>query len=226
MTPPLWLAGPAALWAVYTWGSYLYKPRTIWRGRHPGPLAALTFDDGPDAVHTPRILDALAREGVAATFFMIGRRAAALPDLARRVASEGHDMGNHTWSHKSLWLAGPRDTEREIARGHEAISEAAGQPPRFFRPPWGMSNLALFPVIERLGTPCVFWTLQPERRKAVPPSVQETRVVERVTPGAIVDLHDADGVPGAGGRTAEALPGMIQGLRARGYTLARLSDLL
>jgi peptidoglycan-N-acetylglucosamine deacetylase len=226
VTPAIWLAAPPALWAAYTWGSYLWAPWTIWRGRRSDRLAALTFDDGPDPVHTPRVLDILSREGAPATFFLIGRRAAAAPELAWRIAADGHDLGNHTWSHRSLWLCGPRETEREIARGHEAIASAAGQAPRFFRPPWGMANLALFPALRRLGTPCVFWTVQPEGRRPVAPDLQARRVADRVKPGAIVDLHDADGVPGAGGRTAEALPGLIESLRSAGYTLARLSDLL
>jgi peptidoglycan-N-acetylglucosamine deacetylase len=217
---------PAALWAAYTWSSYLFRPWSVWRGPRSERVAALTFDDGPDVEHTPQVLDILAREGVTATFFLIGRRAAAAPDLVRRIAREGHDVGNHTWSHRSLWLCGPRETEREIVRGHEAIAEAAGTAPRFFRAPWGMTNLAVFPVVRRLGTPCVFWTVQPEGQRPVAPDRQVRWVSGRMTPGAIVDLHDADGVPRAGERTVRALPDFISALRDDGYTLAGLRDLL
>ena len=198
----------------------------VWRSRKPGRLAALTFDDGPDPVHTPRVLDVLAREDVLATFFLIGQRAAAAPEIARRIAALGHDLGNHTWGHRSLWLCGPRSTEREIVQGHEAIVAAAGTAPRFFRAPWGMTNLAMFPVLKRLRTPCVFWTVQPEGLRPVPPELQCRRVTERVQPGAIVDLHDADGVPGAGSRLMRALPALIGAVRDAGYTLAPLRDLL
>ena len=96
----------------------------------------------------------------------------------------GHDLGNHTWSHRSLWLAGPRETARQVRRGHEAISQAAGAPPRFFRPPWGMTNLALFPVLRRLETPCVFWTVQPEgRRPATPARPGRARATAREARG-------------------------------------------
>jgi peptidoglycan-N-acetylglucosamine deacetylase len=217
---------PAVLWAAYTWGSYLIRPASVWRGRRSDRMAALTFDDGPDLEHTPKVLDILAREGVTATFFLIGQRAAAAPDLVRRIAREGHDVGNHTWSHRSLWLCGPRETEREIVRGHEAIADAAGTAPRFFRAPWGMTNLAVFPVVRKLGTPCVFWTVQPEGQRAVAPDRQVRWVAERMKPGAIVDLHDADGVPQAGERTVQALPDFISALRDDGYTLAGLRDLL
>ncbi len=226
MTAAVWLAAPPTLWAAYTWGSYLARPKSVWRGRRSDRLATLTFDDGPDKVHTPRVLDILARERVPATFFLIGRRAAEAPDLARRIADEGHDVGNHTWSHRSLWLCGPRETEREIVQGHDAITLASGRAPSFFRPPWGMTNLAVLPVLRRLATPCVFWTVQTEGRRPAEPELQLRRATEGVRPGAIVDLHDADGVPGAGGRLVQALPGLIAALREAGYALARLRDLL
>jgi peptidoglycan-N-acetylglucosamine deacetylase len=222
----LWLLAPPALWAAYTGGAYLYPSASIWRGQPSAPLAALTFDDGPDPVHTPSVLDILARERAPATFFLIGRRATATPEIARRIADAGHELGNHTWSHPSLWLCGPRRTEREIVRGHEAIAAAAGAEPRFFRAPWGMVNLAVSSVLRRLRTPCVFWTVQPEGRRPTDPDLQVRRVAEDARPGAIVDLHDADGVPGAGVRLVRALPALINTLRESGYTLAPLQDLL
>ena len=226
MTAALWFATLPALWATYTWGAYAVNPGSIWRGRRSERLAALTFDDGPDREHTPRVLDILARERVTATFFLIGRRAAQAPDVARRIVDEGHDLGNHTWSHRSLWLCGPRETEREIVEGHDAITRAAGNAPRFFRAPWGMTNLAVFPVLRRLATPCVFWTVQTEGQRAAGAARQLRIAAERVKPGAIFDLHDADGVPGAGERTVEVLPALIAALRRDGYTLAGLSDVL
>jgi peptidoglycan-N-acetylglucosamine deacetylase len=222
----LWLLAPPALWAAYTGGAYLFPASSIWRGRRSARLAALTFDDGPDPVHTPSVLDILARERVPATFFLIGRRAAAAPEIARRIADAGHELGNHTWSHASLWLCGPRRTEREIVRGHEAIAAAAGAEPHFFRAPWGMVNLAVSTVLRRLQTPCVFWTVQPEGRCPADPDLQVRRVAEGARPGAIVDLHDADGVPGAGARLVRALPALINTIRESGYTLAPLQDLL
>jgi peptidoglycan-N-acetylglucosamine deacetylase len=163
---------------------------------------------------------------VRGAFFLIGRRAAAAPALARRIVAEGHDLGNHTWSHRSLWLAGPRATRREVLDGQDAIAQAAGHAPRFFRAPWGMTNLALFPLLWRLGTPCVFWSVQPEGHRPAAPALQTERCRRRAAPGAILDLHDADGVPGAGARLAEALPGIIAALRGRGLTLVPLRDLL
>jgi len=226
VTEAAWLLAAPAAWGTYTWGANLLALCRSRRGRRSQRAAALTFDDGPDAAHTPQILDVLARERVKAAFFLIGERAEAAPDVARRIAADGHDLGNHTWSHRSLWLCGPAETRWQIGRGHHAIAAASGSEPRFFRPPWGMANLATFGVLRRLGTPCVLWTVQSEGRRAASPEAQIRRVVARVAPGAIVDLHDADGVPGAGARLAEALPGLIDALRRRGFTLAPLRDVL
>jgi len=219
------LAAPA-LWATYTWGSHALTVGCRWRGERAGRKIALTFDDGPDPEATPRVLDILAAQRVTASFFLVGERATRHPALARRIAEAGHDLGNHSWSHRSLWLTGPRRTVDEVRRGHAAIAQATGEEPRFFRPPWGLTNLALFPALRRLGTPCVFWTVQPEGQRAASAALQVERVRRRARPGAILDLHDADGVPGAGGRLVEALPAMIESLRSDGYALAPLRDVL
>ncbi len=226
MTRAAWLLAAPMLWGAYTWGSHLLTPTCVWRGKRAERAVALTFDDGPDPAHTPAVLDLLAREDVTATFFLIGRRAQAAPGLARRIAAGGHDLGNHTLSHRSLWGLGPGRTAREVQGGHEAIAQAAGRAPAFFRPPWGKTNLAMFSMLRQLGTPCVFWTVQPEGRRAVAPEEQLRHAAARACPGAIFDLHDADGVPGAGHRLLAALPSLIAGLRREGYRLVPLRDLL
>ena len=223
-----WLAAGAVpgLWGAYTWGSHLLTLGSVWRGPRERRAVSLTFDDGPDPDWTPRVLDVLAREDVRGAFFLIGQRARKAPEVARRIALAGHDLGNHTWSHPSLWRCGPDHTEREIGDGHAAIADAAGAPPRFFRPPWGKTNLAMFGVARRLDTPCVFWTVQPESRRPVEPAEQARRGIARARAGAIYDLHDADGVPGAGARLLEYLPTLVAGLRAQGYALVPLHELL
>ena len=226
MNQTAWLLLPPAVWAGYAWGSHALTLASARRGPRLSGKAALTFDDGPDPAHTPRVLDVLGAHGITASFFLIGERAAREPALARRIAEEGHDLGNHTWSHRSLWLCGPRATRREVLDGHDAIAQAAGQPPRYFRAPWGMTNLALFPLLRRLTTPCVFWSVQPEGRRPAEPTRQIARCARRARPGAILDLHDADGVPGAGARLAGALPGIVGTLRAQGLALVPLRDLL
>lgn len=226
MSAARWLLAPPVLWAGYTWGSHLLGLGGARHGRGNAGAVALTFDDGPDPEHTPRVLDILGRHGVGATFFLIGERAARAPEVTRRIAAEGHDLGNHTWSHRSLWLCGPAETARQVHQGHDAVADTAGQAPRFFRPPWGMTNMALFPLLRRLATPSVLWSVQPEGLRAVPAALQVARSLRRARPGAILDLHDADGVRGAGARLVEALPALIEALRGRGHALVPLRELL
>src|SRR5262249_55672384 len=104
--------------------------------------------------------------------------------------------------------------------------QAAGRPPGFFRPPWGLTNTAVFPALASLHTPCVFWNVQPEGLRAAAPDLQLARSLRRAREGAIFDLHDADGVPGAGARLRTFLPGLMAALRADGYALVALRDLL
>lgn len=220
------LALGAAGWVSWAWLPHLLTPACAWRGSRTGRRLALTFDDGPDPVWTPRLLDALGTAGVHATFFLIGERAARVPALVRRMVDEGHEIGNHSWSHRSLWLCGPRATAVEIGRAHGRLADLTGVAPRHFRPPWGMVNAAMFPALRWIGERCVFWSIQPEGRRPVPAMRQVEYVLRRAHPGAIVDLHDAEGTPAAPERLLAAVPALLDGLRARGYALTTVADLL
>ena len=223
---PFALGGAAALWVGYAWGAHLLTPLATWRGPAAGRRVALTFDDGPDPVWTPRIAEALAARGVRCTFFLVGQRAHAHPRAVSAIVEAGHEIASHGWSHKSLWLCGPRRTADEVTRAQERLAELSGTAPRFFRPPWGMVNAALFGVLRRAGLSCVFWSLQPEGLRPQAPDAQAAYVLARAHAGAIVDLHDANGVPGAPERLAAALPEMIDGLQDRGYALTTVGELL
>jgi peptidoglycan/xylan/chitin deacetylase (PgdA/CDA1 family) len=219
-------AAAAGAWAGYAWLPHLATLACVWRGPGRARRIALTFDDGPDPAWTPRILESLAGYGVPATFFLVGTRAARTPEVVRAIADSGHEIANHSWSHRSLWLCGPRRTEDEVARAHDLLGEISGRAPRHFRPAWGMVNAALPRALRRAGERCVFWSIQPEGLRPQPPASQAACVLGRAHPGAIVDLHDAEGVTGAPARLTEALPAMIEGLRAAGYNLVSLADLL
>ena len=219
-------AAGVAAWVGYAWLPHLATPLCAWRGPRAGRRVALTFDDGPDPTWTARVLDILAARGVRATFFVVGERAAREPATVRAIAAGGHELGSHGWSHTSLWLCGPRRTETEIARTKDLLGSLTGTPPVLFRPPWGMVNAAMFAALRRHGQRCVFWSIQPEGLRPAAAATQVAHVVRRAHPGAIVDLHDAEGTPGAPARLCTALPAMIDGLAAAGYGFATVGELL
>lgn len=188
---------------------------------------ALTFDDGPNPSATPRILDALGRADVRAAFFLVGRHVEEAPEIALAIASAGHDLGNHTYSHRHFWTLGPRASRDEVDRGAVAIADATGHAPLYFRPPWGTFNWAAYARAGEIGETRVLWSVRPEGWLAAAPAERMTAfVVGRAHPGAIVDLHDRGGHSSTPAETCAALPAMIAGLRDRGFEVVPLRELL
>ena len=190
----------------------------------PGKMrVALTFDDGPDPEVTPRLLDLLREEGASATFFCIGERAAAHPGIVRRMAAEGHVVGNHTFRH--VWwtnfLFGLR-LRQEIARAQEGLEAILGVAPRFFRPPAGLTNPHLRGALEPLGLTLVGWDVRPFGRGADPNAVVE-RVLRRVRDGSILVLHDGDARPDPLLRIVATL---IARLRSQGVRFVSLEGMV
>jgi peptidoglycan-N-acetylglucosamine deacetylase len=219
--------GGALAWVGYAWLPHLLTSRCVWRApRRAGRRIALTFDDGPDPAFTPRVLEMLGARGVRATFFLVGERAARAPATVRAIAAAGHEVASHGWSHRSLWLCGPARTDAEVGRARAALSELTGRAPALFRPPWGMVNAALFGALRRHHQRCVFWSLQPEGLRPAPAAAQVAHVLRRAHPGAIVDLHDAEGTAEAPARLCAALPAMLDGLAEAGYGFGTVSELL
>jgi peptidoglycan/xylan/chitin deacetylase (PgdA/CDA1 family) len=226
MASPLFLlAALPVAFIAYSPAAHLL-PGAIRRGPASRRAIALTFDDGPDPICTPRVLDILDRHGAKATFFLVGERARVAREVVKAITGAGHDIGAHGFRHKNLWWCSPGKTGEEIRWGVEVLEDLTGRPVRDFRPPWGMVNLSVFPWLSRLGLRCVLWSIQPEGLRRRAPELQAAHVLKRVHPGAIVDLHDAPGLPGAPARTLAALPAMLKGLRQGGYALVPLSKLL
>jgi len=184
---------------------------------------ALTFDDGPDTAATPLLLDMLKQYGVRATFFCIGELASEHPEILRRIAAEGHLIGNHTFKHEwwTNFLFG-RYLRSEIQRAQEAIRMAAGMTPEYFRSPMGLSNPHLGKALRLAGLALVGWDVRAFDRRSDPREAV-ARVLERARDGSIIALHDG-GIPPA--RMVAAVEGIISGLRAKGYKLVHLEDLL
>ena len=195
--------------------------------RLPGdaPVAALTFDDGPNPEATPAILDALGVEGVAATFFVLGRHADRWPVIVERTRAEGHVVGNHGYHHRKLVWRSPSYVRDDIVLGAAAIERAGGARPRLFRAPHGQRNPWVSPIARSEGQRTVGWTLGVWDTARPGAEVIAGRVIRGTRPGSIVLLHDGDGYDPAGDRmqTARALPQMIRGLRDRGYSFVTLA---
>jgi peptidoglycan/xylan/chitin deacetylase (PgdA/CDA1 family) len=141
----------ASLWPA----SQLFGPALI-APPCPGELA-LTFDDGPNPIWTPRLLEVLSRRGVRATFFLVGSYAQAEPSLVRQIAAAGHLIGNHSWSHLNLALAPAHRIEEQITRTTQTLEEITGAPVLFFRPPYGARRPATLSIARRLGLTPVLW---------------------------------------------------------------------
>jgi peptidoglycan/xylan/chitin deacetylase (PgdA/CDA1 family) len=191
-----------------------------------GRRVALTFDDGPDPAGTPALLRLLAGRGIRATFFFIGVRAARHPEIVRDVVAEGHEIGNHTWRHRNAWWLTPGETVREILEGARRLGEIACRTPILYRPPWGIVNAAALCAARRAGLTTVLWSLQPEGLRALPPARQLEYCRRRLHDGAIIDLHDAPGLPGAGERVLGMMPGLLDLLDERGYAPVPVGALL
>ena len=195
-------------------------------GRLPLPaagerIAALTFDDGPNPDATPRILDALAASGTVATFFLLGRHVERWPELARRVATEGHVVGNHGWYHRKLHIQSPASVRRDLELGTAAIVGATGVTPRVFRAPHGFRAPWVTAIARSLGQRTIGWSLGVWDSALPGVDAIVERTVSGARPGSILLLHDGDGYDASGDRTqtAAAVPRIITALDARGYRL-------
>lgn len=195
-------------------------------GRIPtvAKVVALTFDDGPNPVATPKILDTLRKENVKATFFILGSHAERWPELVMRIAHEGHQIGNHGYFHRKQHFMSPFYVRRDIRLGLRAIRRAGGPAPKLFRAPHGFRSPWTTYIASELGERTVGWSLGvwDSDRPGVEKIYKKT--VEGVGPGSIVLLHDGDGYNPDGDRmqTADALPKIINELRHRGYEFVTL----
>ena len=186
------------------------------------PLIALTFDAGSDVGYTDDILDLLAREGIKATFGMTGAWAQQYPELIQRMHAEGHQLINHSWSHPSFPQLSREERISEIERTDALLIELTGETTRpYFRPPYGEYDAATLDDLAALGyTTMVMWTVDTLGWAGLDAAGINQRVFETAVPGGIVLMH-----VGGQSQDAAALPGMIAGLRARGYDFATVHDL-
>ncbi|WP_369780198.1 polysaccharide deacetylase family protein [Streptomyces sp. R33] len=179
---------------------------------------ALTFDAGPGP-DTTRLLDVLKAKGVNATFFLLGKNVTRRPDLVRREASEGHELANHTWTHRLLTEASAEETRRELVLLQERVRELTGRAPTLMRPPRGLTNPSVAEVCRSLGLAQILWSVTAKDYRDHDPEVITSRVLQGAQRNGIILLHDV--YPG----TLPAVPGIIDGLRRRGLTPVTVSQL-
>jgi peptidoglycan-N-acetylglucosamine deacetylase len=198
--------------------------RSLCRAKVERKQVALTFDDGPDPETTPALLELLARRGVRATFFCIGERVARHPEIVQRMTAEGHEVANHSHRHSPLTnLFSLARLRQELTEAQREIARVSGRVPRFFRPPMGLTNPAVFLVGRELGLTVTGWSTRGFDRRADLPARIVGRILRRVGPGAIILLHDG-GVPAA--RLLAVAEMLIDKLGAQGYQSVRLDALV
>ncbi len=203
--------------------------RSVGRGPVDTSRAALTFDDGPGA-STPAVLDALSREGVRATFFVLGRQVDRHPELVRRIVAEGHQLANHGYDHGILIFRGARHVRHQLARTEQAVERAvgAGAMTRFFRAPHGFRGPATALGARRAGYRMAAWTTGVFDSADPGAAVIARRASRALEPGTILLLHDADGWAPERPRaqTAQALSEICRSARARDLELVTLDELI
>lgn len=186
-------------------------------------VVALTFDDGPSPANTPALLELLARHQVKATFFMVGRNIEAHRELAARVVSQGHEVGNHSYSHKRLIFRSPAFVQQEISRTDALLREAGVQGEILFRAPFGKKLFILPWLLAREHRKDILFDVVPDDPVTQDAGLITSRVLEATRPGSIILLHDGWAAkPG----TLEAADRILQSLRAQGYRFVTVSELL
>lgn len=180
---------------------------------------AITYDDGPDPL-TPNILDTLKKHGAHATFFTIGNKVSSHPEIVNRELAEGHEIGNHSWSHPKLsTLSGPQISS-QLAQTNQALEKTTGTKPHLLRPPYGAMNSAVTAEAGKQGMAVTTWSLDTKDWLDRDSQTVCTRAVEGAKDGSIILMHDIHKT------TADATPCVVEGLQERGFTLVTVSELL
>lgn len=197
-------------------------PRIVWRVETWAPLAALTFDDGPDPVYTPQVLEVLARHGARATFFLIGENARRHLELLARIRAEGHEVGNHTDGRGPTVFMSMRRFSESLAKAEAALGLMDAQP-KLFRPGGGWIRPAQLDLAIRRGYTCVLGSAYAYDPKRPPAAYIRWVIARNLGPGTIVVLHDAGGDRS---NTVAALEGILEAGRARGLRFVTVSELM
>jgi peptidoglycan/xylan/chitin deacetylase (PgdA/CDA1 family) len=185
------------------------------------PYIAITFDDGPHATLTPKLLDMLAARRLKATFFIIGQNGAEYPDIMKRIVREGHELANHSWSHPNLAKMSDDAVRAQMQKTDEVIQAAAGKRTTLMRPPYGSITPRQKEWInQEFGYRTIIWDVDPFDWRRPGAGVIRDRIVNQTQPGSIILVHDIH--PGS----IDAMPETFDQLTAKGFKFATVSELL
>ncbi|MDQ6929123.1 MAG: polysaccharide deacetylase family protein [Candidatus Eremiobacteraeota bacterium] len=211
---------------------------TVVSGPSDERVVALTYDDGPNPPYTDLILDVLKKERVHATFFLVGRAAQAYPKTVKRMAAEGHAIGNHTWDHAHLVVLRRSQMRTEMQRTDAAILRATGTRPHIMRPPFGARDWRVVDAMKRLGYAVIMWSVPLPNDWEYPgaPTIAR-RVVPNVKDGSIVVLHDGNRGQLCAARSLNphvcdrsediaATQMIVEQLKARGFRFVTIPELI
>lgn len=209
----------------YVYDDNLGADGVIVSNRKATKCIALTFDDGPHPTHTPEILDILREHDVKATFFVIGQNAKKHPEIVRREYEEGHEIGNHTFTHPHLKTTTVSDFVREVSQTSDTIEEITGVKPVLFRPPGGYLKNDFVSKIRELDCTSVLWSWRQDTRDWENPPVDRivNTVLSNIQSGDIILFHDFHSGKSP---TPAALKILIPKLRNMGYSFVTVSDLM
>ena len=218
-------AGLASVYhATYSVRSQWLGP-TCWRGPADSRCVALTFDDGPSD-DTAGVLEALAKYKVKVAFFVVGQQVEKFPELARRIVDEGHEIGNHSYSHPIYLYRTPSETRRQLELTQRIIRDVTGVEARFARPPCGVRTPAYFSAARELGLRTIQWSVAGFDWKRRSGEQIAESVLNGAEPGSIILLHDGDSENKMGrAATVAALPMIIEGLRAKDLAAAPIEKM-
>lgn len=186
-----------------------------------GMSIAITFDDGPNAQLTPKLLDMLKERGIKATFFVVGKNVEEYPDIVRRMANEGHEVANHSWSHPALTKLGAESFRKQIESTNEVIAKATGKRPVLMRPPYGATSTILNRRLsEQFGLKVILWSVDPLDWKYRNSNRVYSTIIQNTAPGSIILAHDIHAT------TVAAMPATLDTLLGKGYKFVTVSELI
>ena len=208
------------LFTIFFDQAVIVRKGTVYHIRSNELVVALTFDDGPSPIWTPQILDALKAVNVKATFFMLGKHVQKYPEIARRVADEGHEIGNHTYDHHGLIAYRPEELNREVKDAERVILNATGIRTKYFRPPKAWITAKERKQLNNMGYKTVLWSLNSKDWVTFDDRYIVKYILHHVRPGDIILFHEDYA------STIDAMPEIIAYLKSRDFKLVTLSELL